>query len=218
MTQSFSKRVIRQNQEFYGDYVDQYCLATQSLNMEVLHARFASYLPRHAKILDAGCGSGRDSVAFQRLGFDVTAIDSSRDMVSVARRCGIRSEILAFQELNYHRIFDGIWASASLLHVPHDEIDDVLCRLRAALKPNGIAFISLKRGFGERVESDGRFFSYFTAGDFCQRAIRAGFDVVETVQSSPSVAAGPSWLQYILRRPPAVTNRKARSCHISIAA
>jgi hypothetical protein len=70
----------------------------------------------------------------------------------------VRTQILRFQEFESSRRFDGIWACASLLHIPSYELHDVLRRLIGALKPGGMLYLSVKYGSKERLSGDGRFF------------------------------------------------------------
>jgi SAM-dependent methyltransferase len=126
--------------------------------MTPLYGRFLPMLPDEAAILDAGCGSGRDSLCFARLGLRVTAFDASPSLVSLAaRHLGQPVQCLRFQYVNWHNQFDGIWACASLLHVPAAELPGVMRRLRNALRPRGILYASCKYGKGEREHRGRRF-------------------------------------------------------------
>lgn len=199
MNADICKTLIARNCHYYNANSEEYCRLTQSANMTSLHARFLSFLPLRADILDAGSGSGRDSAVFRDLGYTVTAIDSSSKMVAATRQRGINAHLVTFQSLDFCDRFDGIWASASLLHIPQCELHDVLTRFRMALRPTGVLFVSLKEGSGERIEADGRFFSYNSAASFHDRACGAGFDVLEETIAAPSIPGGPRWIQVILR-------------------
>lgn len=196
--------VTVRNRRFYDTNADAYCRATEDADMATLQKVFVGYLPKYGSLLDAGCGSGRDSLAFSNLGLDVTAIDASREMVAAAKKRGVRAGVLLFQEMNFDLEFDGIWASGSLLHVPRRELHDVLRRFRRALKPNGILFASMKSGSGEKIEGDGRFFSYYTAAEFQQYLRLAGFRALAQPQLSGPVNKGSHWMQFISR--PVVQN------------
>ena len=198
MKNAFDRSVVGCNRKFYDTNARAYCRTTQDADMTSLHMRFASRVPANGTVLDAGCGSGRDSLVFKKLGLNVTAIDASPEMVSFARKRGVRAKVSLFQKLSIQSHFDGIWASATLLHIPHRELHDVLTRFRCALKPDGVIFVSLKEGTGERIEADGRFFSYFTVSAFREQARRAGFNVLEETKSAPSVPGGPCWIQFML--------------------
>jgi SAM-dependent methyltransferase len=119
--------------------------------MSPLYTRFLYWLPNSGHILDAGCGSGRDAFAFQKRGYQVAAFDASPTLAKFAATyCGLSVQVMRFQEINWLRRFDGIWACASLLHVPAAELPDVLIRMADALKPRGVLYASFKYGQGER--------------------------------------------------------------------
>jgi SAM-dependent methyltransferase len=127
--------------------------------MEDLYEPFLALVPAGGHILDVGCGSGRDTLAFLGRGFRVTAIDASAVMARLAsERLGQAVAVLRVQDLDYENQFDAIWACASLLHVPAREMGDVLARLTRALKPGGIWYLSFKQGECEEVR-DGRLFN-----------------------------------------------------------
>ena len=147
-------------------YYDQHCDAfvenTVSVDMTELYASFLSRLQPGAHILDAGCGSGRDTRHFIRHGYRVTAIDGSVAMVRHASAfTGISVRQLKFEDLDYHAVFDGIWACASLLHIPFSELPDVMARMSESLKNKGIWYLSFKYGEGE-VSRKGRNFTNLT--------------------------------------------------------
>jgi 2-polyprenyl-3-methyl-5-hydroxy-6-metoxy-1,4-benzoquinol methylase len=142
----------------------------------------------------------------------VTAIDASPELARLATKfTGHRCRVLTFQEMEFNDEFDGIWACASLLHVPISEIDEVMRRFVTALKPHGIMYISLKEGQGEQVSDDGRFFRYYTEDSF--RAIIRKFpQLVEiafwkTADERTSRHAAP-WLSFLLKKEVTTTASK----------
>jgi SAM-dependent methyltransferase len=144
---------------FYDENASEYFEQTAHLDMGELRRRFTDRLPAGAKILDAGCGSGRDSRAFRDGGFEVVSIDASQGMADEAfHRLGVEVRVMKFQDMDFAAEFDGVWASASLLHVPRSELSDTLDRIAAALKPGGILYMSFKVGDSENV-SEGRLFN-----------------------------------------------------------
>lgn len=123
--------------------------------------RFVAQLPKHATVLDLGCGTGRDTQALIDAGLDVTAIDGSAEMAREAeKRIGRRVRVLLFENLDYTEAFDGIWANASLLHVPRAGLAPVLARVYRALTPAGILFASFKSGGKEGRDTLGRYYNY----------------------------------------------------------
>jgi SAM-dependent methyltransferase len=131
---------------------------TVAVDMAPLYARYLAYVPPGGHILDAGCGSGRDALAFRRLGYGVTAFEASSALAGLAsEHCGLPVEVRRFQEVDWESRFDGIWACASLLHVSMAELPEVLHRLRRALKPDAVLYASFKYGAGEREDGGRRF-------------------------------------------------------------
>jgi SAM-dependent methyltransferase len=146
--------------EYYETFAHQYFELTVHADLSALYERFLRYIPPGGRILDAGSGSGRDTFAFLRRGYQVEAFDSSPALCALSTRLtGVTARTLRFQELEDESAYDGIWACASLLHVPEGELPDVLARLARALKAGGALFMSFKRGPGERVAEDGRFYT-----------------------------------------------------------
>lgn len=144
---------------YYDKNAPQFFSSTVDVDMSALHERFLAGIPAKGLILDAGCGSGRDSRAFLNRGYRVRAFDASAALCELAsRHIGQAVEMRGFDEVDELLCYDGIWACASLLHLPGVDMDAALARLWAALKPNGVFYLSFKLGEGERVQ-DGRHFT-----------------------------------------------------------
>jgi 2-polyprenyl-3-methyl-5-hydroxy-6-metoxy-1,4-benzoquinol methylase len=154
--------------DYYDDHASEFIADTLSVDMEEVYKPFLSRVPPGGRILDAGCGSGRDTLAFHNKGYDVVSIDASAKMVELAKLLTGRPVFrMRFQEIQWVEEFDGIWACASLLHVPKIEMDEVWRRLINALKPGGAWFMSFKKGQGESIRK-GRFFN-----DYEEQELRA---------------------------------------------
>ncbi len=140
---------------------------TQDVDMDHLHAPFLALLPASgARVLDAGCGSGRDSLVFLAKGHDVTAFDASEAMSRLASgRLGFPVLRMSFDEVEFEDAFDGVWACASLVHVPRQDLSGALRRLARALKPGGVLYASFKYGDAETVRG-GRLFSDYREETF----------------------------------------------------
>lgn len=165
-------------QEFFDDTVN----ADMSSHQE----KFLKLIPENGHILDAGCGSGRDGKMFKDFGYEVTAIDGSVEMCKIAREySGINVKHMQFQEINFNNEFDGIWASASLLHVPSSELDLVLNKLRKSLKADGIFYASFKYGNFEG-NRNGRYFNDLTESTATEIFKRNDYNVIETWITSDS--------------------------------
>jgi len=178
-----AKAVRTRAVDFYNTHAEEYGRSTVVVDMSRVYERFLSELAPGSHILDAGCGSGRDTKAFLDRGYVVTAFDGSPQMASFASRyTGQECLVLRFQDVEFHEKFDGIWACASLLHVPKREMKDVYVRLVAALKPGGVMYASFIAGDGVRVSQDGRLYSSYTA-----KSLR------EMLKETPAVLSVAFW-------------------------
>ncbi len=147
------------NNDYYQQHAERFFSETVTVDMSALYQPFVAHLKPGARILDAGCGSGRDANAFSAMGYDVEAFDASAELVELARQhSGLPVEQKHFEDVTEVERYEGIWCCASLLHVPLAELPEVLARLARALKPDGVWYLSFKYGCGER-DKDGRVFT-----------------------------------------------------------
>ncbi len=108
---------MNKNINYYNQNADQFFATTYQVEMTSLYQSFLRYLPEHASILDLGCGSGRDALAFKNFGHQVEAIDYSEELVGKAfQLTGLPVQLGNFYELSAQGKYDGIWACASLLN------------------------------------------------------------------------------------------------------
>ena len=149
---------MKKTRDFYNENASSFFEGTVGADMSENYKVFLERLPQGAHILDAGCGSGRDSLAFKEMGYQVTAIDASEELCKLAAEyIGQEVRHIRFEELDYENTFDGIWACASLLHVPSVELPQVIEKLAKALKKDGVMYASFKYGEFEG-ERSGRYF------------------------------------------------------------
>jgi len=159
--------------------------------------------PHH--ILDLGCGPGRDLMAFQRLGYKVTGLDGCSNFCAMARRMAgctvLHQDFLALDlEPEY---FDGIFANASLFHVPAQELPRVLDDLRNALKPGGVLFSSNPRGDNREGWNGDRYGSYHSLDRWQSHLTVAGFTEVEHYYRPPGLPREQQpWLASVWRKEP----------------
>jgi len=145
--------------EYYQHNADEFFNGTINVDMSNIYQHFTKGLPTGALILDAGCGSGRDSKAFLNMGYKVEAFDASSEMVKRAsKHTDLDVKHAVFDDVMAINKYDAIWCCASLLHVPESDLPITLAKLAAALKPNGIWYLSFKYGDTQR-EKDGRLFT-----------------------------------------------------------
>jgi SAM-dependent methyltransferase len=166
---------------------------------------FLDRLGAGARILELGCGGGRDAAFMLEKGFDVDATDGTAEIALIAEaRLGRPVRVMRFDALNSVTEYDGVIASASLLHVPRPALPAIIGRIWAALKPGGWHVASYKGG-GTEGRDFGRYFNYLDteqlraiysgAGDWAELDILSGmgggYDGVQgpwnviTVQKAP---------------------------------
>lgn len=128
-------------------------------------------------VLDFGCGPGRDLKAFAALGHVATGLDGSAEFVGMARAatgCEVWLQDFLVLDLPPQR-FDGIFANASLFHVPSSDLPRVLRELNATLKPGGVLFASNPRGNNEEGWNRGRYGAYHDLESWRRFVTQAGF-------------------------------------------
>jgi len=189
--------------EYYNTTAKEYVNDTVDANVSELNAFFLRYLPDKANILDLGCGSGRDSKVFIEKGHFVTAIDGSIEFCKLAAAfIGQDVICMRFDELDYEKQFDGVWACASLLHVPSKELKTIFKKIARALKVEGYFFACFKYGEFEG-DRNGRYFTDRTEDSL--NDIIDEIDELEIIETflTEDVRRGrenEQWLNAILRR------------------
>lgn len=154
-----SREKEKRTLSYYDENAAAFCEGTRNADMSEMRGRFLRYLKPGALILDAGCGSGRDSKAFMESGYRVVAIDGSEKICRLASKyLGQEVQCRRFEKIEEKEVYDGIWACASLLHVPHELLPKVIARLITALVDGGVLYASFKYGEEER-EAGGRYFT-----------------------------------------------------------
>ncbi|QBF30000.1 class I SAM-dependent methyltransferase [Thalassococcus sp. S3] len=142
---------------------------------------FIEALPPNARVLDFGCGPGLSGAVMAKAGMIVDAMDLSAEMVKLAsQHDGVTARQASFDDLDADSVYDGIWASFSLLHAPRDAFPGHLAQIMRALKPGGIFFIGLKTGTGTKRDSIGRLYTYYTQEEVEGYLARAGLTVTQT--------------------------------------
>lgn len=188
---------------YYDNHADEFYKSTVHVEFATMQEIFLAKLKKGSYILDFGCGSGRDTKYFLEQGYSVDAVDGSKELCRLAGEyTGIEVKNMFFQELAEVDKYDGIWACSSILHLPIDELSDVIRKMVVALKGNGIIYTSFKYGTfaGER---NGRFFTDMTEETFAEFIGVVENLEVEEQWTTSDVRPGrgeEQWLNLILRK------------------
>ncbi|MBQ5727952.1 MAG: class I SAM-dependent methyltransferase [Mailhella sp.] len=189
--------------DYYNEKARAFCDDTQDVEFSAFQRAFTSHIPEGGRILDLGCGSGRDSRAFLNAGYQVTAVDGSVEL------CRIASEFIGqpvlcatFQDYVPAEVFDGIWACASLLHIPSEELEGLMARLAGSLRRGGCFYVSFKYG-DFRGMRNGRFFQDMTEDSL--RELLKGIPELEVVSMKITGDVRPGrekelWLNVLLKK------------------
>ncbi|WP_375688664.1 class I SAM-dependent methyltransferase [Pseudooceanicola sp. LIPI14-2-Ac024] len=166
---------------------------------------FVAALPPGAKVLELGCGGGRDARAMIAAGHDVDATDGTPEIAAKAEALiGRPVRVLRFEDLDATAAYDAVWANASLLHVPRAALPGVLARVHAALRPGGLHMASFKGGGAEGRDRHGRYFNYLSADEILTAYRQSGAWEVEWLREHVGGGYDPGvlgpWIAVLLRR------------------
>lgn len=189
--------------DYYDTHSDDFYKTTVKVDLTGTQKLFLSKLKDGARILDFGCGSGRDARYFLDRGYQVDATDGSAKMCRLAAEyTGINVKNMLFHELSAVNQYDGIWACSSILHLPADELADVMRKIATALKERGILYTSFKYGTFEG-ERNGRFFTDMTEKKFAEFLEKIHQLEIEEQWITSDARPGrgeEKWLNVILRK------------------
>ena len=189
--------------EYYNNKAGNFFASTVSVDFSHIQDMFLSRIMPAGRILDLGCGSGRDSRAFLERGYKVVAVDGSKELAKIASEYIGQDVIVAdFREYEPEGTFDGIWACASFLHLPKEDIAPVMRKMALHLAENGCFYVSFKYGTfaGER---NGRYFTNMTEESFKELLEEVPGLVIEEFFVSEDVRPGREserWLNVMLRK------------------
>jgi len=198
------EEIARATLAYYQQNAEQFRAATQEHDV----SQNIGALLRHLRgrgpftILDFGCGPGRDLRAFRALGHTAIGLEGAPAFVAMAREsgCEVWQQDFLHPDLPPSR-FDGIFANASLFHVPTAELPRVLAQLHAALRPEGVLFSSNPRGDNEQGWNRGRYGAYHDLAAWRGYLTAAGFRELEHYYRPAGLPrAQQPWLASVWRR------------------
>ena len=189
--------------DYYNQNADAFASGTIDVEFTQVQDKFLSYLPTGAYILDFGCGSGRDTKYFLSKGFQVDATDGAEELCKIAgKTAGIPVKQMLFSELDAVEKYNGIWACSSILHLPKDELKDVMGKMIRAIKDGGYIYTSFKYSEFEGYRN-GRYFTDYMEESFAE--FLKDFPQLKITEEWVSRDARPGrsdekWLNLILKK------------------
>ena len=188
--------------EYYNKNAKNFINDTINADMSTQYQFFEKYLEsNNLTILDIGFGSGRDSLYFQNKGYEVYSIDPALEFCNHAKELGLKNVFnIRVEDMNFINKFDGIWACASLLHIPSNKLNEVFKKCYNALKVNGIMYCSFKYGSFEG-ERNGRFFTDLNEESLNELINNTGFTILEiSISLDVRVDRNDKWLNVVLSK------------------
>ncbi len=189
--------------DYYNSKAKDFVSDTVDIVFTEIQDIFLECVPVGGKILDFGCGSGRDTKYFLSKGYNVDAIDGSEKLCKIASEyTGVQVKQMLFEELDVVEEYDGIWACASILHVEKKQLTDIMKKIAIATKTDGVVYASFKYGEFEGVRN-GRFFTYLTEESLGKLLEAVPELVIEKLWTSADVRAERGeerWLNIVLRK------------------
>ncbi|MDD5651278.1 MAG: class I SAM-dependent methyltransferase [Candidatus Nanoarchaeia archaeon] len=195
-----------ENLKGYEKYAKEYAIHTSDKLIQFQLNHFISLLPKNAKVLDAGCGSGRDSEYFAEEKLDVTAIDAVEALLKEAKKNikNVKFSVMDMKNLKFNKgSFDGIWCMSSISDIKKNEVSDVFKNFSKVLKENGILYISVREGQDEKVIEKGffndlpRFYAFYQQTEMEEILRNNKFKILS---SNTSNSNGINWVEIFAQK------------------
>ena len=188
--------------EYYNSHAEAYYDSTYCIELQELYEKFLRYIPENGRIVDLGCGSGRDVKWFRDHGYIAYGLDASEELVKISKaKLGIPVEQGFIEEWISKEPFDGIWCCGSLMHLDGKCIDEFFANLKYNLAPSGILLFSVKTGIQTGTDKDGRFFHNYSRNDIVSLANKNKLNIIDMWYSKDKLKRkGFNWLNAIMQR------------------
>lgn len=176
---------IKKTKDYYNKEASNYHNSADNWQLIEWLEKFTSLISDSARVLDLGCAYGRDVQYFFENGFDIYGFDISEEMIGVARTKIPKAKFKVgnLLELDYEDdYFDGVWSSATLVHISRNDIDIAIKQINRVLKREGILYLTFREGEGEALDKNNnkeRYYSYYKKQEIYDFLEKNGFIVVE---------------------------------------
>jgi SAM-dependent methyltransferase len=190
----------------YDEIASEYAARWGDLRLGRELDTFVRHVGGRRRVLDLGCGPGRDVGFLTQLGCQVVGLDRSSGMLAKARR-RLPNAALVRGDMRWPPFesgaFDGIWACASLVHLRRSQVPAVLAVAGRLLRSPGVLYLALKGGHGERwitAPNDRRlFFTYYQPSEVELFLRQAGFEILGSWVNPDQAGREEPWLNFIAR-------------------
>jgi len=201
------KNIIKKTIETYNEIAKIYADYTFNCVLQYYLNELISLVPKNARVLDVGCGSGRDVQYFLEYNLSPIGIDISHEMINEAKT---RVPTGDFKKMDMRNLkfkentFDAIWACASLYHITRKELPSVLQDFNKLLKDKGLLFISVKEGDGskiirkEKYKDLPRLFVYYNKSEIEKLINENGFSIIKSKIEKGSEKT--NWITILCRK------------------
>lgn len=194
--------------EFYDVYSTEYTetRGENSFIPDHLEKEFSAFMEKlpGKNVMDLGSGPGRDALFFKEKGLHPICVDISTAMVRTCKGKGLETVQMDIENLDFENFsFDGVWAYASLVHIPKKRIYNTLARIREILKPSGVFFVGMVEGDSEMLYQSKdkpdrkRFFALYQDEEF-RKILSEYFTIIDSRYFS--TPKGEKYLNYLCRR------------------
>ena len=195
------KKTVQSYNKFAKNYVD----STFDTILQYQLTQFTSFL-KGKKVLDAGAGSGRDSLYLKEEGLTVSAIDISPEIVKEAKKkTKVNIKEMDIRKLDFKdKSFDGIWCCASFIHIPKKDTEKALNEINRVLKEKGVLYLGLREGTSEGLEPSVNLsreevlISYYTQNEIEELIRNNNFEIITTYIEQDN--DGNSWINIFARK------------------
>ncbi len=188
--------------DYYDTHSTEYGERTRGIDPSPFLGMLASRLRRGARVLDIGCGSGRDLLWLKERGFNPTGFERSPGLAEMAEEhsgCPVIKGDFLLEDFSGFQV-DAIVLVGSLVHVRKNELAPALGRICRALAVGGVLYVSLKEGKGRASGEDGRVFQLWEHDELAAVFTASGLEILEFRRSVSALDTEDAWLGYLLQQ------------------